>query len=411
MNNLVSRSARAIVAFLFLLAVVLLHAPQGFAASSLADGEYTIDFEILKGDPKDDSTSLANGYWNKPATVIVKNGAVTVRTVINKDAWVTAFSTKQGSSFAETKVISRNTKKDTRLVEFKVSSFDEDLVTSMTVDIPSQNYYHSYETRFRFYPDTLTLVKAAEAAATPVPTPNTSESSSPSEGGKASASNAANKDDSGASSSQQAGSSSKPSSGTSSSSNGGSSTSSSGSSNGSSGANAGVSSNNSSAGSGVSGSGGSSVSTGASNSSDSGANAGARSDSSSSANAGPNSDSSSSVSNVIDDSAAQKDNGELLEASSDQAGTKDDADIELQADEATQEEGASEQAEDVAAGGETAEQLLTSSEAESGTTSVAIDEEEKKGGTVTLVIIIIIGVLFIAGSISWIIINRKRNSN
>lgn len=185
---------RIIVAFLVTLTLLTVFCTAKLmAASTLEDGEYTVDYEILKGDPKDDSTSLANGYWNKPATVIVKNGAISVRTVINKDAWVIEFATKQGSSFVDAKVISRDTKNDSRIVEFGVSSLEQDQVTSMTVDIPSMNYYHSYEARFRFYPDTLKLVKAAESeakatpevaakpASTPEPAANTGSTSSSSQ--------------------------------------------------------------------------------------------------------------------------------------------------------------------------------------------------------------------------------------
>lgn len=48
MNSLTNRTSRMMVALLFLIGIVLFHAPQSFAASELADGEYTIDFEILK---------------------------------------------------------------------------------------------------------------------------------------------------------------------------------------------------------------------------------------------------------------------------------------------------------------------------------------------------------------------------
>jgi len=192
--NLAARQwKRVIVAFLVTLTLLAVFSTAKLmAASTLEDGEYTVEYEILKGDPKDDSTSLANGYWNQPATVIVKNGAITVRTEINKSAWVIQFETKQGSSFVEAKVASSNKKNDSRVVEFPISSLEKDHVSYMTVDIPDIDYYHSYEARFRFYPDTLKLVKAAESEAkatpeptakptsTPTPTANSGSTSSPS---------------------------------------------------------------------------------------------------------------------------------------------------------------------------------------------------------------------------------------
>jgi hypothetical protein len=195
MNITAGQWRRIIVAFLVTSALLTMFcSAKLFAASTLEDGEYTINFEILKGDPKDDSTSLANGYWNKPATVIVKNGEITVRTVINKDAWVIEFATKQGSSFVDEKVISRDSNNDSRVVEFKASSLEQDLVTSMTVDIPSQNYYHEYETRFRFYPDSLKLVKAAESDVKAKPEPTAKPTSTPASNATASNSGSVSSD-------------------------------------------------------------------------------------------------------------------------------------------------------------------------------------------------------------------------
>lgn len=111
----------------------------------------------------------------------------------------------------------------------------------------------------------------------------------------------------------------------------------------------------------------------------------------------------------MNDDSQQNDNDELTALISDQAGTSDDAG-EQQAVEVSDQEAASEQMA-VASEGETAEQLLAASEVESVSAAASLDEEEKKGGSATIVIIIIIGVLFIAGSISWILINRKRNNN
>lgn len=138
---------------------------QVSAAAQLEDGEYTINYEILQGDTSNNSTSLADGYWDKPAKIIVKNGTINVRTTINKHAWVTELSTKYSGSFSDAKVISVNEKNDSRVVEFKVSSLDDILDAKMSVYVPDIDYDHSYSVRFKFYTDTLKLTSAATTQA------------------------------------------------------------------------------------------------------------------------------------------------------------------------------------------------------------------------------------------------------
>ena len=115
---------------------VLLSTSHAMAAAALEDGEYTINYEILRGDTKDDSTSLADGYWDKPAKVIVKDGNIMVQTNINQHAWVVAFATQTNGKMVDARVVSTNEKANSRVTEFKVSSFDNILLSSMTVDIP-----------------------------------------------------------------------------------------------------------------------------------------------------------------------------------------------------------------------------------------------------------------------------------
>ncbi|HIW33339.1 MAG TPA: NEAT domain-containing protein [Candidatus Paenibacillus intestinavium] len=151
------------------LLLIILSTSHAMAAAALEDGEYTINYEILRGDTKDDSTSLADGYWDKPAKVIVKDGNITVQTTINQHAWVIAFATQSNGKMIDAKVVSTNEKANSRVAEFKVNSFDDLLLSSMTVDIPEIDYLHSYEARFKFYSDSMKLV--AKAATTPTATP------------------------------------------------------------------------------------------------------------------------------------------------------------------------------------------------------------------------------------------------
>lgn len=150
-------------------------------AAELADGTYTIDYLVKK--PDDESVSIANDYWEKPATVIVSGGSITVQMTINHSHWVTVFKVPSGSDFVDTKVISRNEDKDIRTVQFSVDSLDE-LLAKIHVTIKDINYDHNYTIRFVFDKDTLKLLSEpdtepqAEPTQTPAPTKEPSQAAS-----------------------------------------------------------------------------------------------------------------------------------------------------------------------------------------------------------------------------------------
>jgi len=397
--NLTARQwKRVIVAFLVTLTLLAVFSTAKLmAASTLEDGEYTVEYEILKGDPKDDSTSLANGYWNQPATVIVKNGAITVRTVINKDAWVIEFATKQGSSFVDAKVVSRDTKNDSRVVEFGVSSLEQDLVSSMTVDIPSINYYHSYEARFRFYPDTLKLVKAAESEAkatpeptakptsTPTPTANSGSTSSPTKEATATTKPTATVSSSNNSSSQ--GSASEPKQGSKDQATSGSSTTGS--------STTGSTSSGSSTGGNATGSVAGAAAGGNAAGSNSGAAADATTDDTATdATAGEASSTAVSEATGADEPGETPEDKGVAEGNVEQAGQ---ADGDEEGNNAAEPNSNSvESTEEV--------EITTASSAE------VVEVEENESGSTTLVILIIaIAALFVIGSIVWIVRKGKVN--
>lgn len=174
MNYNLVRPSKVAIIVIFSLLFAILCTSHVMAATVLEDGEYTIDYEILRGDTKDNSTSLANGYWDKPAKVIVKNGTIAVQTTINQNTWVIDFSTKYNGSFVDAKVVSKNEKANTRVTEFKVNDLEDILDAKMSVFIPkaeaglSSDYDHSYSVRILFKSDTL---KQTSVAATPTPTP------------------------------------------------------------------------------------------------------------------------------------------------------------------------------------------------------------------------------------------------
>lgn len=173
MNNKFRTFVCAMVLLVFITA--FFQGAQSADAATLADGTYTVDYVIKK--PEDESVSMANDYWEKPATVIISGGAIKIRTTINHSEWVTQFKVPSGSSYVDAKLISQNKEKNTRLVEFSVDSLDSSMLSKIHVTVPEIDYDHDYTIRFVYDTSTLKLISQPESTATPEPTakPQTTE--------------------------------------------------------------------------------------------------------------------------------------------------------------------------------------------------------------------------------------------
>ncbi|MGH0428974.1 heme uptake protein IsdC [Bacillus hominis] len=122
--------------------------PSGQASAKLADGTYDINYVIKKAE--DDSASMANDYFEKPAKLIVKNGEMRVQVPMNHSAWITEFKAPENGNFIDSKVISKDEAADKRTVEFKVDDLSKPLGVKIHVVVPSANYDHHYTVRFAF---------------------------------------------------------------------------------------------------------------------------------------------------------------------------------------------------------------------------------------------------------------------
>jgi heme uptake protein IsdC len=141
-------------------------------AAGLADGTYTGDYLILQAD--NDSVSMANDYWEKPANIVIKDGKATVRVTINHSFWVTQFKVPGGGGYVDTKVVSSNKKADTRLVEF-TADITKPIVSKIHVTVADIDYDHDYTIRFVFDTDSFKLVKKADTAQSSEPSPKPTE--------------------------------------------------------------------------------------------------------------------------------------------------------------------------------------------------------------------------------------------
>ncbi|MBC1448409.1 heme uptake protein IsdC [Listeria welshimeri] len=116
------------------------------AQAALSDGTYSVGYTVLQGDS--DSVSMANDYFDKPATVTVNGGKYTVSLQVNHSKWITGLWV-EGNAVS---VASKNTSSDTRKVSFPVSSLSNPVSAKIKVDIDDDglNYHHEYQIKLRF---------------------------------------------------------------------------------------------------------------------------------------------------------------------------------------------------------------------------------------------------------------------
>lgn len=127
-------------------------------AAEQTDGSYTISYEIKKAE--DDSASMANDYFEKPATIRIKDDITTVEITLNHSDWITEFKVPKGDSYADAAVISKDTAADKRVVSFQVKNLMEPLLSKIHVTVPSIDYDHDYTIRLVFEQNSMKLVKA-----------------------------------------------------------------------------------------------------------------------------------------------------------------------------------------------------------------------------------------------------------
>lgn len=118
---------------------------QAASSSGLANGTYTLKYEVRKAE--NDSVSMANDYFEKPAKLYVKNGKMTMQIQLNHSEWTTQFKVKYKGNIVDTKVIQSNTKKDTRIVQFPIADLKNPIISKIHVTVSSYNYDHDYTIR------------------------------------------------------------------------------------------------------------------------------------------------------------------------------------------------------------------------------------------------------------------------
>ncbi|MBS4218503.1 heme uptake protein IsdC [Bacillus sp. FJAT-49711] len=130
--------------------------PQGSASAKIEDGTYSVDYVVLKAE--NNSVSMANDYFSKPATLTVENGVQHIQITLKSSEWIKELKAPKGGSFADVTVVSENKTADTRVVKFKVDGdLSKPLEMKMHVYIDSMKpvYDHNYTVRVDFKVDSM----------------------------------------------------------------------------------------------------------------------------------------------------------------------------------------------------------------------------------------------------------------
>ena len=134
--------------------ITLLLSPMGNAKAAMSDGTYSVNYTVIS--PNDESVSIANDYFVKPAKLFVENGTMKVQLTLKNSKWITEFQGGNGGNA----VISSNEAADTRVIQFNVNSLSSPLASSMKVDIDDMNYHHKYTVRLKFDESSVSLISA-----------------------------------------------------------------------------------------------------------------------------------------------------------------------------------------------------------------------------------------------------------
>lgn len=112
---------------LILISVLSLFTFIGTAsANSIEDGTYKINYEMKEANSE--NTSIADGYFSKPATLTVKDGVQTIQLTVTSADMIKSLSTPNG----EVSIVSEDEANKTRTVSFQVSG---DLANPLPMDM------------------------------------------------------------------------------------------------------------------------------------------------------------------------------------------------------------------------------------------------------------------------------------
>lgn len=131
-------------------------APHPMIAAELEDGMYSVNYMMHQAN--NDSVSIANDYFEKPANLIVHKGKHTIEFTVKQSEWVKELQVARADSFVDVPAINEDREANERTVAFAVDSdLDEPILLKMHVLIESMEpqYDHRYSVRMQLEPSSL----------------------------------------------------------------------------------------------------------------------------------------------------------------------------------------------------------------------------------------------------------------
>ncbi|WP_317943606.1 heme uptake protein IsdC [Carnobacterium maltaromaticum] len=120
------------------------------AFAVLDDGTYSINYTVVQGDGG--SASMANDYFDKPATLVVANGQSSIQLQLNHSKWITGLWVDAGNGLQSEQIISTDDSLDTRKVSFQTGDLSAPIAAKIKVDIENSDlsYHHEYKINLSF---------------------------------------------------------------------------------------------------------------------------------------------------------------------------------------------------------------------------------------------------------------------
>lgn len=138
--------------FMMFVGIVLFSIVQAFSPSVVAqaaafeNGTYSVSFELKEAG--NNNTSIADGYFSKPATLVVKNGVNYIQMTTTQSDWIKSMSGPKGSAT----VISESG--NSRTVQFEAGDLTKPVNMKMHVvvpeDVAGMKYDHHHSVRAVF---------------------------------------------------------------------------------------------------------------------------------------------------------------------------------------------------------------------------------------------------------------------
>ncbi|MGV6982027.1 NEAT domain-containing protein [Bacillus pumilus] len=150
--------------------------PVDSAQNQLKDGEYRINYSVLKGD--EDEASRMNQYFSHSASLTVKNGKQTISFTVKDNTSVASLKIEKNGSYQEVKTVSTDQAKNTRVVSFDVADLKKAVKGKVHIVVAAAHYDQTYDIRFQFDAKSIAPLKGGQVeeetpAAPETPKPNT----------------------------------------------------------------------------------------------------------------------------------------------------------------------------------------------------------------------------------------------